>query len=117
MVVDALAAAAELLLAIVQGIAELSILVLVASARPWRYAFSAGYRSEVDARLHSSGRLETWWFFCWGTLALAGSIGVMAGAVWLVTRSTEDPPAHRVEAAKQIGQALKQKIDAQRDGK
>lgn len=114
MIIEALAPAVELLVALIQGVVELSVLLLLASVRPWRYALSSKYKAEVDSHLLQRGRLARLWYFSWGSIALAGSIAVVAAAVWVTWQWAAAPPepVDRAKVIRELGSAVQKKLEA-----
>lgn len=84
MAVEALPALLEFLLALVLGVAEVCVLIVVASIRPWRYILSSVYRQRVQDDLRGRSRFARAWYFWWGTVALVASITLVIGSIWLV---------------------------------
>src|SRR4051812_38690590 len=82
--------------AILYGVFEFSVLMVVSSIRPWGYALSSKYRSKVAAELEGRHPLYRAFYFAWGTFALVGSIAVVAGVWWVYShRAIHEPPSPR----------------------
>src|SRR5262249_2956324 len=97
--VEAAASLVEVAVWILMGVAELALVVLVASIRPWRYVFSPTFRDQVDLELKTRDTLYKVIYFGWGTLVLVASIAVMVGVWWFFSslEPSEPPPPSKLE--------------------
>jgi hypothetical protein len=115
-IVEAAAAACELGISLATVVADLVALVLVASARPWRYALSPTFRSAEEGRLRNRGVFFKAFYFGWGSIALLASIGLIVGAIWAVSNwhaqqtLREEKQRATVKAVKEKAFELKERL-------
>jgi len=99
---------AELIIPLVSLVLEVSIFVLLASIRPWRYLISSAFRGEIDARYVGRNQVIKLWHLLWGSVLLMASIAVVVGVTWawLHMRTETQPPRSLrqlgVEKAEQV---------------
>ena len=115
-VVEAAAPLVEVAVAILMGVAELAVAVLVASIRPWRFVLSPQYRTRIAGELEGRHPMYRVFYFAWGTIALMASIVVVAGVWWFfATLPPREPPppkaGEQVRHLKEKASELKERLE------
>jgi hypothetical protein len=102
---------AEIVLPLFSAAAEITLLVLVASVRPWAYAFSPRFRQATDLEFVGRSKIAKLGHLLWGTFFLAASIAVVAAIIWFFSSSQEPVTKPRtqtaIDFAHKAGKALK----------
>ena len=98
---------ADLVVTLALGAFEVSLLVLIASVRPWAYLLVPSYRARTKELLSGRSTLARAWYMTWGTLAVLASVLVVAGAVRLFLEWREYETARtRTNAESVVRKAL-----------
>lgn len=99
MAAEILAPIVELALYAAVMVAEISVYVVVASIRPWRYVLSSSYRQQVDAQYTNKHPLFKWLAITGGAILLAASAIVIYGAVklYMSTHESSAKPPHTLK--------------------
>jgi len=98
----------EIIIPLISLVLEMSILILVASIRPWRYLMSATFRAEINAQYASRNQAIKLWHLLWGSVLLMASVAVIVGFAWFwshIGTETKPPQSLRqrgVEKAEQV---------------
>ena len=115
--VEALPTLVEFFIVVVQGAIELSVLIVMASLRPWRYVLSRGYRAEVAEDLSGRSMLYRVAYFGWGTVALCASVALVSVVVWFCARMFQAEDAPEPAPGSQARRTLVEKFQTWRSGK
>ncbi|QJR09259.1 hypothetical protein DSM104443_00296 [Usitatibacter rugosus] len=92
MIIEVAAVAVEVGLAIAMAAADVAVLILAASIRPWRYVLSPGFRETTARELAGRHPLYRAAYFAWGSVALLASVGVVVGIWWFISSLPPSPP-------------------------
>ena len=84
MAFEAIVPIAELALYALAAVAQVSVFVVVASLRPWRYALSSSYRRAFDAQYANSHPIFKWLALIGGLILLAASAVIIYGCLTFV---------------------------------
>ena len=79
-----LTAFADLVVTLALGAFEVSLLVLIASVRPWAYLLVPSYRARMKELLSGRSTLARAWYMAWASLAVIASLLIIVGAVKLL---------------------------------
>ncbi len=90
MVEAAISVVAEMLLPLFLGIFEVAAVILVASIRPWRYVLSPSFRAKTNADLAERSALQKGWHLASGSLAIAGSMAIVAAGISIYRASVHE---------------------------
>jgi len=98
----------EIIIPLISFVLEMSILILLASIRPWRYLTSATFRAEINAQYAGRNQAIKLWHLLWGSVLLMASVAVIVGFAWFWSHmETENRPPQGlsqqgVEKAEQV---------------
>jgi hypothetical protein len=113
MIASAASLVAEILMPLFAGLAELTLIVLVASVRPWRYIVSPTYRGRIDLELSKRGVIARSWYMFWGTVVVLLSLGIIWAVASVASQQNHNSkPERLVQAATavQVGKAIVDKV-------
>jgi hypothetical protein len=78
------AAVASVLVDILAFIIEMMGHILIASARPWKYVFSARYRDKFNQEHAQQHPVFKWITLLWGSVLLVASMCIIGWVTWLI---------------------------------
>jgi hypothetical protein len=96
----------ELLLPLVSGAAEVSLIILAASVRPWYYLLSPSFRATMNSRYAERGVIAKAAYLMWGGVAVLASIGVILTIIWLFSAAAEPRSPPSTEAAREVARKI-----------
>lgn len=95
-------------IAIVQGVIDISAVVLVASIRPWRYVFSPRFREKTNQQLQGRSSFYKRWHLFWGSIALLVSLAIVSTSLWffIFMRPATPEPTAKEKALHELERAV-----------
>ena len=90
MIEGAVSVVAEILIPLLVGTLEIATMILVASVRPWWYVLSPSFRAKTNADMGGRSTWQRCWHLAWGSLAIAGSIAVVAAGISIYRSSVRE---------------------------
>jgi hypothetical protein len=96
----------EILLPLISGAAELSLLIFVASVRPWYYLLSPSFREATSQKYAGRSVIAKAAYLLWGGVAVLGSIGVVVIVVWFFSSATKPRSPSGTEVAREVARKV-----------
>ncbi len=108
MIEGPLAVIGEFVVSLVIALVEISVVVVVASARPWHYLLSPTFRERTNQKYAQRYLVTKMAYLLWGSVVLLSSIFVMATIGWFFLSATEPKRPSSTAATSEVIRRLEE---------